>query len=77
MYAESVATRAAFSWVAKVIWDCDNFALFLTMVGRENSGHFLNQSNARLKRWNVFLALEALHCELLSVTVSIILAIGS
>ena len=38
-----------FNWVSKVIRNCFVFALLRYVIGPENSRHFLNQSEAKLK----------------------------
>ena len=43
------AVRAIFNRVSKVIQDCIGFALLRSVIGLENSRHFLNQSGAKLK----------------------------
>ena len=42
-----------FIWVSKVIRDCLAFPLFPSMIGLENSHHFLNQSDSKLKPWRL------------------------
>ena len=52
--------------MSKVIRDCIGFALLRSVIGLENSRHFLNQSDARLKpiaTWS--LALPRARCRLL------------
>ena len=40
---------AIVNWVMKVTLDCCGFALLRSVIGPENSRHFLNQSDTKLK----------------------------
>ena len=41
--------REIFYWTSKVIWNCPSFASLRYVIGPESSGHFLNQSDSKLK----------------------------
>ena len=38
-----------FYWTSKVIQNCPSFASLRYVIGPESSGHFLNQSDSKLK----------------------------
>ena len=40
---------AIVKWLMKVTLDCYGFALIRSVIGPENSRHFLNQSDTKLK----------------------------
>ena len=45
----NLTVGAIVKWVMKVILDCCGFALLRSVIGPENSRHFLNQSDTKLK----------------------------